>query len=80
MINQDKNEVPIICKGCGKTCEWDDDGLCGGCGKEEYKQDKKEQICECGHIVDNHIEQIDGKAISGECFKCDCRKYKEKEK
>ena len=34
-----KYEVPIICKGCGKTCEWDDDGLCEECGKLEYEED-----------------------------------------
>lgn len=33
-------EVPIICKGCGKTCEWDDDGFCYDCGKLEYGEEK----------------------------------------
>lgn len=31
-------EIPIICKGCGKTCEFDDDGLCDDCGKLTYDE------------------------------------------
>lgn len=34
-------EVPIICKKCKKTCEWDDDGLCPDCGKEEYPEEEE---------------------------------------
>jgi len=34
-------EVPIVCKMCGGICEWDDDGICEKCGKEEYKEKNK---------------------------------------
>jgi len=33
------------------------------------------QICTCGHLIDNHIEQVNGKAISGECSLCKCNYY-----
>ena len=53
--NDTDYEVPIICNRCKKTCEWDDDGLCEDCGKEEYKEAEdtdsilKERICiKCG--------------------------------
>jgi hypothetical protein len=36
---------------------------------------QKKQICMCGHTIDNHIEQVNGKAIAGECKKCECHYY-----
>ena len=38
---------------------------------------KIKQICMCGHPLDNHIEQINGKAEAGECILCDCYYYLE---
>lgn len=37
-MGTEEYEVPIICKGCGKECELDDDGLCGDCGKISYDE------------------------------------------
>jgi predicted CopG family antitoxin len=42
---------------------------------------QSKQMCKCGHPIDNHIEQVNGKVVAGECsFPCDCKKYKEKKK
>ena len=43
----------------------------------KYFENKKmnKQICICGHSIDEHIEQVKGKAIAGECSKCDCHYY-----
>lgn len=40
-LNKDSNYdgcIIIICKGCGKECQWDDDGLCEECGKKTYDE------------------------------------------
>jgi len=42
--------------------------------KEKQNEDNI-QICKCKHPIDNHIEQIDGKVIAGECINCECKKY-----
>ena len=34
----EKNDCIIICKGCGKETEWDDDGLCNECYKKELRE------------------------------------------
>lgn len=37
----------------------------------------QKQICKCKHKLDDHLEQINGKTIAGECIKCNCCKYAE---
>lgn len=37
----------------------------------------KAQYCVCGHTIDDHIEQINGEAIAGECLRCNCMEYEE---
>jgi len=36
---------------------------------------KEEQICMCGHRIDDHLEQVNGKAKAGECSLCKCYYY-----
>lgn len=43
------------------------------------KMTPENQTCECGHEIDFHIEQVNGKAVAGECFKCPCKKFKAKD-
>src|SRR3990172_150884 len=42
--------------------------------KEKQTEDNL-QICKCNHPIDNHIEQINGKVIAGECINCECKEY-----
>ena len=30
----------------------------------------KEQYCKCKHSIDDYLEQVNGKAIAGECLRC----------
>lgn len=32
-------------------------------------------ICKCGHNIDFHIEQFEGRVIAGECSICPCKKF-----
>lgn len=49
--------VKIICKGCGKTCEWDDDGLCEDCGASELF-DYSEIEDECNYLLKDIEKRI----------------------
>lgn len=40
--------------------------------------DTIQDVCKCGHAIDEHLEQVGGKVIAGECFKCDCKKFEPK--
>lgn len=56
---------------CGKFDDLKSGGkqwLCDACKSTK-------QVCDCGHIIDSHIEQVNGKAIAGECFECGCNGY-----
>ena len=89
-----KEDTQPTTKGCGELFERDIyEGITSKliCGKLEggkkYYCDKcqedrlhvPDQICECKHLIDLHIEQVNGKAIAGECRKCDCQKYREQD-
>ncbi len=74
------------CANCGEMmAKHDEFGYCPNIKMSRFvaqdeEESSKKQFCECNHIVDEHIEQINGKAIAGECSKCDCKRYKEQDK
>lgn len=47
--------------------------------EEEIQEEINEQVCTCGHAIDNHLEQVEGKGIAGECnmWDCPCKKYED---